>query len=139
LALALVAHPAVEVDEGLHLVVAGGGVRDDIAAVGVADEHDRTGQGPQEFGEVGPVASEIAKRVGESDGTESSTLQGADLGVEAGGVGPCTVDEDDRRSLSSHRRRRSFVNGLSDVATVPRRAYVAKGKRTSVGADATGC
>jgi len=33
----------------------------------VADQHDRTGQGPQEFGEVGRVASKIAKRVGEPD------------------------------------------------------------------------
>jgi hypothetical protein len=63
LALALVAHPAVEVDERLHLVVAGRGGGDDIAAVGVADEHDRTGQGSQELGEVGRVASEIAQRV----------------------------------------------------------------------------
>jgi hypothetical protein len=51
------------------------------------------------------------------------------------------VDQDDRRSLSSHRRHRSLltIDGLTDVATVPRRAYVAKGKRSSVGADATGC
>jgi hypothetical protein len=31
----------------------------------VADEHDRTSQAAQELGEVGRVASEIAKRVGE--------------------------------------------------------------------------
>jgi hypothetical protein len=57
----------------------------------VADEHDRTGQAPQELGEVGRVASEIAKRVGEPDGTESSAPQGADLGVEARRVGPGAV------------------------------------------------
>jgi len=92
----------------------------------VADEHDRTGQAPQELGEVGRVASEIAKRVGESNGIETSALQGADLGVEAGRVGPCTVDEDDRRGLSSHRRHRSFIDGLTDAATVSRRACPAK-------------
>jgi hypothetical protein len=96
LALALVAHPAVEVDERLHLVVAGRGGGDDIATVGVADEHDRTGQGAQEFGEVGRVASEIAKRVGESDGAESLALQGAELGVEARRIGPGAVDQHDR-------------------------------------------
>src|SRR4029453_10486348 len=83
LTLALVAHPAVEVNERLHLVVAGRGARDDIAPVGVADEHDRTSQGPQEFGEVRRVASEIAKRVGEPDGGISTVAQGANLGVEA--------------------------------------------------------
>jgi hypothetical protein len=53
----------------------------------VADEHDWTGQGPQEFGEVGRVASEIAKRVGEPDGGKPAVAQGANLGVEAGRVG----------------------------------------------------
>ena len=67
LALALVAHPAVEVDERLDLVVADRGGRDDVAAVRVADEHDRTAQGPQELGQVGGVAGEVAKRVAEPD------------------------------------------------------------------------
>src|SRR3954454_20636419 len=96
LALALVAHPAVEVDERLDLVVAYRGHRDDVAAIGMADEHDRTGQGPQEFGKVGRVGSEIAKRVGEPDGGKSAVPQGANLGVETGRVGPCSVDENDR-------------------------------------------
>jgi hypothetical protein len=38
-------------------------------------------------------------------------LQSADLGVEARRIGPCTVDKDDRRGLSSHRRHRSFLKG----------------------------
>jgi hypothetical protein len=63
----------------------------------VADEHDRTAQALEELGQVGRVASEIAKRVGEADGAESSALQGADLNVEARCVGPGTVDQDDRR------------------------------------------
>jgi hypothetical protein len=75
----------------------------------VADEHDRTGQAPQELGQVGRIASEIAKRGGEPDGPESSALQGAELGVEAGRVGPGTVDQHDRWGLSSHRRHRSLL------------------------------
>jgi hypothetical protein len=70
----------------------------------VADEHDRTGQGSQEFGEVRRVASKIAKRVGEPDGGKPAVAQSANLGVEAGRVGPCTMDEDDRR-LAWWRRR----------------------------------
>jgi hypothetical protein len=62
----------------------------------VANEHDRSGQGPQELGQVGGVTIKIAERVSESDGTESLTLQGADLRVEARRVGPGAVDEDDR-------------------------------------------
>src|SRR6185437_7561601 len=109
LALALVAHPAVEVDKRLDLVVACRGHRDDVAAVGVADEHDRTGQGPQEFGEVSRVASEIAKRVGEPDGGKPAVAQGADLGVEAGRVGPGTVYKDDRRDLTDHCHHRFLL------------------------------
>jgi hypothetical protein len=60
----------------------------------MADEHDRTGQGPKEFREVGRVASEIAERVGEAYGGEPAVAQGANLGVEAARVGPCTVYED---------------------------------------------
>ena len=96
-ALALVGHPPVEVHERLDLVVAGRGGRDDRAAVGVADEHERTGQGPQVVGQVRRVLSESAKRVGEPDRAEASLLEGADLRREAGGVGPGAVDKDDRR------------------------------------------
>jgi len=63
----------------------------------MADQYDGTCQGPQEFGEVCRVASEIAKRVAEPDGGEPALAQGADLGVKARGIGPRTVDEDDRR------------------------------------------
>ena len=57
----------------------------------MADEHGRTGKGPQELGQVGGVASEIAKRVAEPDGGVPAVLQGTDFGVEAGRVGPGTV------------------------------------------------
>jgi hypothetical protein len=49
----------------------------------VADQHDRTGQGPQELGEIGRIASEITKRIAEPDRAETSALPGADLSVEA--------------------------------------------------------
>jgi hypothetical protein len=126
LALALVAQPAVEVDQRLDLVVADGGHGDDVAAVGVAHEHDRTGHARQELGQVGGIAGEVAEGVGEADGPESSALEGAELGVEARGVGPGAVDEDDRRGLGGHCRHGSFVVGLPDVATVPRPAGAAK-------------
>ena len=61
LALAHVAHPAVDVDERLDLLVADRGDRDHVAAVGVADEHDRPAQGPQELGQIRGIASEIAE------------------------------------------------------------------------------
>jgi len=65
----------------------------------MADEHDRAGQRPQELGEIGRVAGEVAKRVGEPDGAESFALERANLGVEARCIGPCPVDKDDRRSV----------------------------------------
>jgi hypothetical protein len=95
--LALVGHPAVEVHERLHLGVAGRGDRDDRAAVGVADEHERTVLGPQVVGQVPRIVSESAKRVGEPDGAEAALLEGADLRREAGGICPGAVDKDDRR------------------------------------------
>src|SRR6185369_16031211 len=98
LALALVAHPSVEIDECLDLVVADRGGRDHVPTVGVADKHDRAGQRPQELGEVRRVASEVAKRIGEPDDAESFALESANLGIEARGIGPCPVDENDRRS-----------------------------------------
>jgi hypothetical protein len=64
--------------------------------------------------------------VGHADGGEPAVVQGADHPAEAAGVGPGAMDEHDRRSLSGHARRRSFVDGLPDAATVPRRAYAAK-------------
>src|SRR4051794_13133782 len=48
LALALVAHPPVEIDQCLDLVVADRGRRDDVPTVGVTDKHDRAGKRPQE-------------------------------------------------------------------------------------------
>jgi hypothetical protein len=53
----------IEVDERPDLIVVDGGGGDDVAAVRVADEHDRTAKCAQELGVIGGVA-EIAKRVG---------------------------------------------------------------------------
>jgi hypothetical protein len=55
LALAHIAHPAVEIDERADLLVAEGRRGDDIAAVGVTDEHDGAAEGPQELGQLGGV------------------------------------------------------------------------------------
>jgi hypothetical protein len=112
LALAHVAHPTVEIDERPDLIIADGGGGDDIAAVGVADEHDRTAKGAQELGQVGRITGEIAKRVAEPDRGVPAAPQGADLRIEARRVSPSTVNEDDRRSLSSHSHHRPFVDGL---------------------------
>ena len=76
----------------------------------MTDEHDRTAEGPQELSQVGGVTSEVAERVAEADGAIPAVPQGTDLGVEAGRVGPRTVDQDDRRELSSHARHRSFAD-----------------------------
>jgi hypothetical protein len=84
----------------------------------MTDEHDRTGQAPQEFGEVGRVASEIAKRVGEPDGGKPAVAQGANLGVEAGRVGPGTVDQDNRRVSPAIVITGSSWDGSTDSATV---------------------
>src|SRR3954453_5407260 len=80
--------------------------------IGGAGEAKRTGQGSQEFSQIRRVASEIAKRIGEPDGREPAATQGANLGVEAGRVGPRTVHEDDRRGLTGHYPHR-FLLGRS--------------------------
>src|SRR4029079_8278423 len=67
LTLSNVAHPAVQVDERPNLLVSNCSRGDRVAAIGVADEHDRPGKGPQELRQVGGVAGEIAKRVAEPD------------------------------------------------------------------------
>ena len=130
LALAHVAHPAVEVDQRPDLLVADGGDGDHVAAVGVPDEHDRTAQGSQELGQVGGVAGEVAERVAEPDDGIPAVSQRTDLRVEARRVGPGAVDQDDRRGLSSHSRHHSFVDGLPVAATVDRCACPAKTRET---------
>ena len=44
----------------------------------MADEHDRPGESPQELGQVGGVAGEIAKWVAETDGGVSALTEGAE-------------------------------------------------------------
>jgi hypothetical protein len=55
-ALTLVWDPPSDEDKRLHLLVAGGGVGDDRAAVGVADQDSRAGYGPQQGREAVGVA-----------------------------------------------------------------------------------
>ena len=63
-ALALVERVGGDVDEGLDVGVAGRGVGDDGAAVGVADEHDRAGDRREERAQVVGVRGDAAQRVG---------------------------------------------------------------------------
>ena len=49
----------VDVDEGLDVRVARGGVRDDRTPVGVSDKHDRTGDSLQEVGNRRRVGGEV--------------------------------------------------------------------------------
>jgi hypothetical protein len=58
-ALSFVGHPPSDEDQRLHLLVAGGGVGDDRAAVGVADQDHRTGDGPQQGRQGGGVADQV--------------------------------------------------------------------------------
>ena len=83
------------------MAIAGRGGRDDVPTVGVANEHDRAGQRPQELGEIIRVAREVAKRIGERDDGGILRAGSANLGVVARCIGPRPVDEDDRRSGSS--------------------------------------
>jgi hypothetical protein len=61
------------------------------------DEHDRSGQAPQEIRQAAPITGESPKRVGEPDGAEPPLMHDADLATKPGGVGPGAVDKDDRR------------------------------------------
>ena len=127
LTLALVTHPAVEKDERLHLFIAARGLRYDVATVGVADEHDRSGHRSAELGQVGGMTSGSRERVSESDGTESLTLQGADLRVEARRRRPRRRGRG--RSLGSAAGivvTALFVDGLT-MRMYPRRACAAEG------------
>ena len=63
----------------------------------MANEHDRPAERPQEVGKVRGVTGEIAQRVAKPDDGVPTLLQGADLRLPAGRVGPRTVDQDDRR------------------------------------------
>ena len=86
-----------DVDQRLDVRVAGRGVGDHDAAVGVADEHDRAADRRQEAPEVGRVGGDAAQRVGGRDDLVAAVLELVDDAVPAGGVGEGAVDEDDGR------------------------------------------
>ena len=86
-----------DVDERLDVRVAGRGVGDHDAAVGVADEHDRAADLAQDALDVGRVGGDAAQRVGRADDLVALVLEALLDAVPAGGVGEGAVDEDDGR------------------------------------------
>ncbi len=96
--LALVRDERVDVDQALDVLGAGGGVRDDEAAVRMGHEQD----GPVDRVEVVPhdrgVCLRAAQRVRERDHVMAGRVEKPDHTGPAGGVRPGAVDEDDRRS-----------------------------------------
>ena len=59
--LTLVGHPPIEEHQRLHLLVPGSGVGHDRAAVGVADQDNRAGDGPQQGRQVSGIAGMAAQ------------------------------------------------------------------------------
>ena len=104
--LALGGREAVYVDQGLDLVVAGGGVGDDGAAIGVPDQDDGAGDGVEEVADEGGVIAEAEQRVGRHVDRVPVVLEQADDRVPAGAVRPRPVDEHDA-GLESRRPWRS--------------------------------
>jgi hypothetical protein len=64
-ALPFVGHPPIDEHQRLHLLVPGSGVGHDRAAVGVADQDNRAGDGAQQGRQVRSVIGRVAERVGE--------------------------------------------------------------------------
>ena len=73
--LALRRHIGVDVDQRLHVAVAGGGVGDDRPAVGVADQDDGAADGVQEGGDGGGVVGQAPQRVGRGVDGVAGTLR----------------------------------------------------------------
>ena len=93
--LALRGREGIHVDQRLDLLVAGGGVGDDGATVGVPDQDDGAGDGVQEVADVGGVIPDAEQRVRRHVDRVPVILEVADDGVPAGTVGPGPVDQDD--------------------------------------------
>ena len=78
---------------------AGGAVRGlghDRAAVGVAGDHDGTGDAVQDAAQVGGVGLQAAERVRDGDDGVAAAVELGDHAVPAGRFGEGAVDEDDR-------------------------------------------
>ena len=93
--VALIGGVGGDVDERLDVRVAGRGVGDHDAAVGVADEHDRALDRAEEGLQVGGVGGHAAQRVGGRDDLVALVLELFLDAVPAGGVGEGAVDEHD--------------------------------------------
>ena len=90
--LAGVGHERGDVDQRLDVGVAGRGVGDDRATVGVSDEDDRPADAVQDAGEVRGVRRQAAQRVGRRDDGVAALLQSTTLFqlAEASAKPPCT-------------------------------------------------
>jgi len=86
-----------DVDEGLDLGVVGGGLADDVAAVGVAYEDLRALDVVEDRAQGGGVGGRTAQRVGGGDDRVAVGAQVVDDAVPAGTVGEGAVLQDDRR------------------------------------------
>src|SRR5271166_6537480 len=88
----------VDAHERLDVTTGCTGVRDYHAPVGMADQDDRTGRAlREERRDVRGVSGHPAQEVGRSEDGEALTLQLGRYGVPARSVGPCAVNENDRR------------------------------------------
>ncbi len=96
-ALALLQGVTRQVDQCLHVVLGTGDRDDGGSAVGVAHQHDGTGDLTDDRGDVRGVADQAAVGHGRGDHVQTASDQPRDhLGV-AGGVGERAVHEDDGR------------------------------------------
>ena len=91
-----------DVHETDHGVVAGRGLGDHDATVGVADEHDRRAEPADHVAHVGGVTRDAAQGVGRRHDREAAGLQLFDDRAPAGGLRERAVDEDDGRGLFGH-------------------------------------
>jgi len=84
-----------DVDQGLDVGHAAGGVGDHGSAVGVSDEHDRSADRFEAGSDVVGVAGESTEWVGDRDDGVAEPGEGGDLGVPSVRVCPGAVDEHD--------------------------------------------
>src|SRR3984893_5729036 len=108
--LTLVGSEGSDVDERLHVRDADGRVGDHRAAIGVANENDRTGDRLQDAMDVFGVGGKPTQRVCRCDHRKATTFEVRDFLVPSGRVRPATVHEHDRRLGTGYvvvvRRRR---------------------------------
>jgi hypothetical protein len=91
----------VDVDQGLDVGYPGACVGDNRAAVGVADQDDRSLDGLEVVRDVFGVGGQILQRIRDRARVVTGGLQRGDLATPAGSVRPRPVHEDDGRLLLS--------------------------------------